>query len=86
METDPILIVFIVMGSDELLSQLPFVSDRLTKPETFADCVGDELPYGWEVSWDPQVGTYYINHLTRKYCLCFELILRNAQSFSGFSF
>jgi len=37
---------------------------RLFKPATFADCLGDELPFGWEVAYDPQVGTYYINHVT----------------------
>jgi len=39
---------------------------RLFKPATFADCLGDELPFGWEAAYNPQVGTYYINHLTRK--------------------
>uniref|UniRef100_A0A182QXA6 Protein kibra n=1 Tax=Anopheles farauti TaxID=69004 RepID=A0A182QXA6_9DIPT len=38
---------------------------RHTKPETFADCVGNELPFGWEESYDPQIGTYYINHNTQ---------------------
>ena len=37
---------------------------RLFKPRTFADCLGDELPYGWDIACDPQVGTYYINHQT----------------------
>ncbi|XP_058444805.1 protein kibra [Malaya genurostris] len=36
--------------------------DKLTKPETFADCIGNELPFGWEEVYDPQIGTYYINH------------------------
>ncbi|XP_053686363.1 protein kibra [Sabethes cyaneus] len=36
--------------------------DKLTKPETFADCIGNELPFGWEEGYDPQIGTYYINH------------------------
>uniref|UniRef100_A0A182P7M3 Protein kibra n=1 Tax=Anopheles epiroticus TaxID=199890 RepID=A0A182P7M3_9DIPT len=36
-----------------------------TKPETFADCIGNELPFGWEESYDPQIGTYYINHNTQ---------------------
>lgn len=35
---------------------------RYTKPETFADCIGNELPLGWEESYDPQIGIYYINH------------------------
>ncbi|CAO1390749.1 unnamed protein product [Diamesa tonsa] len=37
-------------------------NDRYTKPETFADCIGNELPIGWEETYDPQVGIYYINH------------------------
>lgn len=36
---------------------------RITKPHTFADCVGDELPIGWEEAHDPQIGRYYINHI-----------------------
>lgn len=39
--------------------------DKLTKPETFADCIGNELPFGWEEVYDPQIGTYYINHNTQ---------------------
>jgi len=37
---------------------------RSFKPATFADCLGDELPFGWEVAYDPHIGTYYVNHLT----------------------
>ncbi|XP_048775157.1 protein WWC2-like isoform X3 [Ostrea edulis] len=33
-----------------------------TKPQSFADCVGDELPYGWEECVDQQIGVYFINH------------------------
>ena len=40
---------------------------RLTKPQSFSDCVGDELPYGWEEVYDPQVGVYYVDHINRKY-------------------
>ncbi|XP_062538567.1 protein kibra [Armigeres subalbatus] len=40
--------------------------DKLTKPETFADCIGNELPFGWEEGYDPQIGTYYINHNSQK--------------------
>ncbi|XP_053398838.1 protein KIBRA-like isoform X2 [Mercenaria mercenaria] len=36
--------------------------DRYTKPQTFSDCVGDELPYGWEEVYDPQIGVYYVDH------------------------
>ncbi|KAM6963064.1 protein WWC3 [Aplochiton taeniatus] len=39
--------------------------DRITKPLTFADCVGDELPLGWEVVYDQQVGVYYIDHINK---------------------
>ncbi|KAL3266676.1 hypothetical protein HHI36_010838, partial [Cryptolaemus montrouzieri] len=40
---------------------------RFTKPQTFADCRGNELPLGWEEAYDKQIGPYYINHMTRKY-------------------
>lgn len=39
---------------------------RVTKPKTFADCVGNELPLGWEESYDPLIGPYYIDHINRK--------------------
>uniref|UniRef100_G3PLP8 WWC family member 3 n=1 Tax=Gasterosteus aculeatus aculeatus TaxID=481459 RepID=G3PLP8_GASAC len=39
--------------------------DRITKPLTFADCVGDELPLGWEEVYDQQVGVYYIDHINK---------------------
>ncbi|NWV52470.1 WWC2 protein, partial [Daphoenositta chrysoptera] len=38
---------------------------RLTKPLSFADCVGDELPWGWEAAYDPQIGVYYIDHVNQ---------------------
>uniref|UniRef100_A0A8C4EQ89 WWC family member 3 n=1 Tax=Dicentrarchus labrax TaxID=13489 RepID=A0A8C4EQ89_DICLA len=37
----------------------------ITKPLTFADCVGDELPLGWEEVYDQQVGVYYIDHINK---------------------
>lgn len=37
---------------------------RQTKPLTFADCIGDELPVGWEEAYDPVVGAYYVDHNT----------------------
>lgn len=40
---------------------------RLTKPLSFADCVGDELPWGWEAGFDPQIGVYYIDHVNSKF-------------------
>nr|XP_047934200.1 protein WWC2 isoform X3 [Anser cygnoides] len=39
--------------------------NRLTKPLSFADCVGDELPWGWEAAYDPQIGVYYIDHINQ---------------------
>ncbi|XP_072674635.1 protein WWC3-like isoform X2 [Canis lupus baileyi] len=39
--------------------------DRITKPLTFADCVGDELPLGWETVYDKQIGTYYMDHIKK---------------------
>ncbi|XP_029003949.1 protein WWC3 isoform X2 [Betta splendens] len=39
--------------------------DRITKPLTFADCVGDELPLGWEEVYDQQVGVYYVDHINK---------------------
>lgn len=43
---------------------------RLIKPESFADCIGNELPLGWEEVYDINVGHYFINHNTRKF-FCF---------------
>nr|CAD7440633.1 unnamed protein product [Timema bartmani] len=40
-------------------------SHMYTKPQTFADCIGNELPLGWEEAYDPQIGTYYINHMNQ---------------------
>lgn len=40
---------------------------RFTKPTNFADCVGDELPLGWEEAYDNVIGRYYINHINRKW-------------------
>lgn len=33
---------------------------------TFADCVGDELPLGWETVYDQQIGVYYMDHINRE--------------------
>ncbi|KPJ13501.1 Protein kibra [Papilio machaon] len=38
---------------------------RYTKPQSFADCIGNELPLGWEEAYDPQIGPYYINHVNQ---------------------
>ncbi|TRY96157.1 hypothetical protein DNTS_028349, partial [Danionella cerebrum] len=37
-----------------------------TKPLTFADCNGGELPVGWEEAYDPHVGAYYVDHNTKR--------------------
>jgi len=39
--------------------------DRFTKPQSFADCIGNELPLGWEEAYDPHIGVYYINHVNQ---------------------
>nr|XP_060625919.1 protein WWC3 isoform X2 [Anolis sagrei ordinatus] len=39
--------------------------DRITKPLTFADCVGDELPLGWETVYDQHIGVYYMDHINQ---------------------
>ncbi|XP_017855755.1 PREDICTED: protein kibra [Drosophila arizonae] len=39
--------------------------DRYTKPQSFEDCVGDELPVGWEEAYDSNIGRYYINHIAQ---------------------
>lgn len=36
-----------------------------TKPATFADCIGDELPIGWEQAYHPLLGNYFIDHKRR---------------------
>ncbi|XP_073919253.1 protein WWC3 isoform X3 [Castor canadensis] len=38
---------------------------KITKPLTFADCVGDELPLGWETVYDKQIGIYYMDHINK---------------------
>ncbi|ELK28388.1 Protein KIBRA [Myotis davidii] len=54
-------IVLRLTGSREFLLAKP----RYTKPLTFADCISDELPLGWEEAYDPQVGDYFIDHNTK---------------------
>lgn len=41
-------------------------ADRFSKPRSVKDCIGDQLPYGWERIIDPNVGTYYTDHLNRR--------------------
>lgn len=50
------------------------VRRRLTKPLSFADCVGDELPWGWEAGFDPQIGVYYIDHVNSKFLFFMKVI------------
>lgn len=38
--------------------------DALRKPLRLEDCKRHELPYGWEMAIDPDVGVYYIDHNT----------------------
>jgi len=54
--------------SRAVCSHSPFLlcHSRFTKPQTFADCIGNELPLGWEEAYDKHVGAYYINHVNRK--------------------
>jgi hypothetical protein len=51
----------------EIILYMFCVGRRFTKPQTFADCIGNELPLGWEEAYDPQIGSYYINHVNREY-------------------
>lgn len=53
---------------------------RITKPLTFADCVGDELPLGWEEVYDQQVGVYYIDHINSEYFFFYGQIGRNKKN------
>ncbi|KAK2494160.1 hypothetical protein MC885_019100 [Smutsia gigantea] len=52
-------------SGNQHLSPPPPASYRYTKPLTFADCISDELPLGWEEAYDPQVGDYFIDHNTK---------------------
>ena len=54
---------------ERVTSAFVLVCSRLTKPLSFADCVGDELPWGWEAGFDPQIGVYYIDHINSEYFL-----------------
>ena len=51
-------------ASDSIFTFCVFFS--LTKPQSFADCVGDELPVGWEQVLDYNRGVYYVNHVESK--------------------
>lgn len=39
--------------------------DCFAKPQTFADCAGNELPIGWEKCTDPTIGVYFIDHISK---------------------
>lgn len=36
--------------------------DYLRKPHSFNECLGDELPFGWEEVKDADLGVFFINH------------------------
>lgn len=57
---------FLIMYHIFFILNFFFFFFRYTKPQSFADCVGDELPLGWEESYDHIIGRYYINHVSRK--------------------
>lgn len=61
---------YVVISSWFLIKHVCFFF-RFTKPQSFADCIGNELPLGWEEAFDPHIGPYYINHVNRKYKLNF---------------
>ena len=52
------------LHAGKYLNLFPYFS--LTKPQSFADCVGDELPVGWEQVLDINRGVYYVNHVESK--------------------
>ncbi|XP_070553644.1 protein KIBRA-like isoform X1 [Ptychodera flava] len=45
---------------------LQVLPQRLTKPQSFADCVGNELPFGWEEVFDGHLGLYYVDHISQR--------------------
>ncbi|CAG5103157.1 Similar to Kibra: Protein kibra (Drosophila mojavensis) [Cotesia congregata] len=47
------------------IGYLSKIFTTFTKPQTFADCIGNELPLGWEEACDKHVGAYYINHVNQ---------------------
>ena len=56
--------------AEKILAHIHF---SLTKPQSFADCIGDELPFGWEVAYDKDIGQYFIDHNTgADFYLCLE--------------
>lgn len=63
--------VYYYRRSSIALHSFLFCRFRFTKPQTFADCIGNELPLGWEEAYDKHVGAYYINHVNRKFLFRF---------------
>ena len=49
---------------DHVPDAAPPLRFRYTKPQSFSDCVGNELPLGWEEAYDNNIGVYYVNHVT----------------------
>ena len=50
----------------------------MTKPADFTECVGDELPVGWEQAYDyHRGGIYYVDHVNRKYQVSMQVLERN---------
>ncbi len=43
-----------------------FTFFSMTKPADFTECLGDELPVGWEQVYDYQGSPYYVDHINRK--------------------
>jgi hypothetical protein len=69
--TDPTIWYFSLMSRYRKVPALCMIfcsCFSLTKPQSFADCVGDELPLGWEQVIDYSRGVYYINHVESKCC------------------
>ena len=51
-----------------LCEMLSFYS--LTKPADFTECVGDELPVGWEQAYDyHRGGIYYVDHINSEFII-----------------
>ena len=60
-----------------LLFTLIFLSS-LTKPADFTECVGDELPVGWEQAYDyHRGGIYYVDHRNRKWSSIYSYTVLN---------
>ncbi|KAG8235589.1 hypothetical protein J437_LFUL016188, partial [Ladona fulva] len=58
-------VIFSTFKTNRGTQTTSFFHFRFTKPQTFADCIGNELPLGWEEVFDPQIGVYYIDHVNQ---------------------